>query len=69
MSSNTHADNQTLVTVDEVAKRLSLSRSSIYILIRKGLLNPIKIGRCSRIRLQDVDQYVQTLFGPTQGVN
>lgn len=69
MSSNTHADNQSLVTLEEVAKRLSLSRSSIYILIRKGLLHPIKIGRCSRIRLQDVDQYIQKLFGQTQGVN
>lgn len=69
MQLDTQKESNTLVTVDEVAKRLSLSRSSIYILIRKGLLNPIKIGRCSRIRLQDVDQYVQTLFGPTQGVN
>jgi len=43
-----------LVTVDEAARLLRLSRSSIYILISRGLLRTVHLGRARRVLFEDV---------------
>jgi excisionase family DNA binding protein len=56
-----------LASTQQVADRLGVSRSQVYALIRQGEFQVCKIGKCTRIRLEEVDQFIQKLFGPTQG--
>ncbi len=43
-----------LVTVNEAARLLSVSRSKIYEMIKSGELRRVKIGRCSRIDVRSI---------------
>ena len=47
-----------LVSIPAAAHLLSVGRSTIYELIWRGELVPIKIGRCVRIRRSDLEDYV-----------
>jgi putative molybdopterin biosynthesis protein len=47
-----------LLTPDEVARRLAVSRSLIYQLVKKGKLRAVHIGRLPRIRPADLDAFV-----------
>ncbi|HEY7781310.1 MAG TPA: helix-turn-helix domain-containing protein [Ktedonobacterales bacterium] len=38
-----------LVTVDEAARRLSIGRTAAYLLVLKGELQSVKIGRARRV--------------------
>jgi excisionase family DNA binding protein len=51
-------DPPLLLTVDEAAARLSISRWTVYNLIRSGELASITIGRARRIPLEAVDKYI-----------
>ncbi len=44
-----------LITVSTAAERLAVSKSMIRKLLRLGRLTPVRIGRCVRVRLADVD--------------
>lgn len=52
---------QRLLTVPEVARYLSLSRSQVYLLISTGALPSVRIGRLRRIDLGALDAYVDRL--------
>lgn len=52
-----------LLTLDQVAERLQVSRWTVYQLIWAGQLPSIHIGRCHRIRARDFDAYIERL-GP-----
>ena len=59
-----HADrnDQTLLlTIPEAAKRLGIGRSKIYDLLATGNLEQVKIGRCARIPVAAVEEYVNRL--------
>lgn len=43
-----------LLTIPEVATALSLGRATLYVLIQRGELPVIKIGRATRLRASDV---------------
>lgn len=45
------------LTVDEVAARLSLSRSVVYRLMRQGQLAYIKLGRSRRIDVAELADF------------
>jgi excisionase family DNA binding protein len=47
-----------LAKVAEVAKYLSLSRSTVYQLMESGRLPYIKLGKCRRVRWEDVESLV-----------
>ncbi len=47
-----------LLTVDEAAARLHLSRPTIYDLINSGQLRSFKVGRARRIPVHALDEYV-----------
>ena len=54
-------DNTLLLTIPEVASRLSLGRSKTYELIQRGLLPVCRIGRAVRIKASDVQLFVERL--------
>lgn len=47
-----------LLTVDQVAARLCVSRWTVYNLIRSRELNSLTIGRCRRISEAALDAYI-----------
>lgn len=48
-----------LLTVDEVAQHLRVSRMTVYRLIRAGGLPATRVGRSYRVRAADVDGYIE----------
>lgn len=54
-------DDRHLIRVEEAARRLSLSRTSVYSLIAKGDLRPVHVGRAVRLLASDVAAYAERL--------
>ena len=55
-------DDASLHTVPDVARYLKMSRSMIYLLMERGELPYVKIGRTRRVRAEDVKKLVQQNF-------
>jgi excisionase family DNA binding protein len=51
-----------LLTPEEAAGRLRIGRTFIYQLLREGVIPSVKIGRVRRVRVRDVDKYVESLL-------
>ncbi len=64
MSAEQTAVIRLLLTPEEAADRLALSRTTIYELIRTGELRSVKIGRARRIPVAALGEYVTGLFDP-----
>lgn len=56
-----------LLTVKEVAARLTISESSVYRLLKAGDLPSIKIGGALRFDEQDVEAYIERCKATDQG--
>lgn len=56
-----------LITVPEAARRLSVSETKVWVLIRDGTLKSKKLGEGRkaprRIRLTDLQDYINSLAG------
>ncbi len=50
-----------LLTIKETAQSLSLSRSTVYELIRDGVLEVVHVGRSARVPKDAVVAFVTTL--------
>jgi excisionase family DNA binding protein len=50
-----HAPNPELITIEEAAEYLRLSRNTVYGLCRRGVLPAIKLGRKWRVRRSDLE--------------
>lgn len=50
-----------LLTLDDAAHRLSLSRRGVQGLIYQGALHSVKVGRCRRIAVADLEAFVNGL--------
>jgi excisionase family DNA binding protein len=50
-----------LVTVEEAARRLALSRTTLYQQIRRGVIPSVRIGHSRRIPVIDLERYVDDL--------
>lgn len=48
-----------LVSIADTAKLLAVSTATLYRLIERGELHPVKVGRSTRLRLKDL----QALYG------
>ncbi len=48
----------TLLTVEEAAKILRVSDTSVYRLVRRKELTAVKIGVTVRIRLEDLEEFI-----------
>ena len=51
-----------LVTVEEAARRLSIGRTACYMLVLKGELQSVKIGRTRRVVVSSLEAYIQRLL-------
>ena len=51
-----------LVSVEEAAGLLGIGRTTLYELIRRGDVRPIRIGRCVRIPQRELEAYVDRLI-------
>lgn len=56
-----------LLTPEEAATRLALSRTMIYELIRTGELRSCKVGRARRIPAGALDDFVNRLLPDPEG--
>lgn len=54
-------DKPTVLTPEEVAKELRLSRAKVYELLGRGAIRSIKIDTSRRVRRQDLDAYLEQL--------
>ena len=52
-------NDKDFLSVEEVAKRLSLKEETIRTYIREGLLDAYRFGNVLRIRVDDFEQFVQ----------
>ena len=50
-----------LLTVEQAAERIEVSKSQIYVLLKEGTLGSVKIGRLRRIPTTEVDRYISSL--------
>ena len=52
-----------LLSYVQAAKRLNVSRTTVYLLIAEGKLKPVHIGRSARITVGELDRFVAELEG------
>jgi len=52
--------NTELLKPKDVAKRLSVSRSQVYVLLRNGLIPNLRFGRCVRVRPEDLEEFIES---------
>ncbi len=50
-----------MVTAEQAAERLSLSRTTVYALIGSGELESVKVGRSRRVPVAALGEYVERL--------
>ena len=53
-----------LLTTTQAAKVLSISRTTVYALIKQGELRPVHISRACRISRAEIERYVARLELP-----
>jgi excisionase family DNA binding protein len=51
-----------LMTVNEVADLLRVSRMTVYRLIKEGDMKALRVGRNYRLRVDDVDEYLSKRY-------
>ena len=49
-----------LLTYQEAADVLAVGRTTIYGLVGRGELPVVKIGRCSRLRPEDLEKFIKS---------
>ena len=57
------AGRRLLVSPEEAASMLSVARSTVYVLIASGELPSVKIGKSRRLRVEDIEAFVDRLAG------
>lgn len=50
-------------SIEQAARMLGISRSSLFQLIKKGGLHPVKIGRRTLVPIKDLEAYLGQLGG------
>ena len=50
---------QRLLTYEEAADYLAVGRPPVYDLVGKGELPAVKIGRCTRLRPEDLEEFIE----------
>lgn len=55
-----------VLTVEEAAEQLGVSRTFMFSLIRTRAVESVKIGRLRRVPLESLKAYVEGLRGPTE---
>lgn len=50
--------NLKLIKTSDVCEMLSISRSTLHRMVKRGDLDIIKINKCARFRLKDVERII-----------
>ncbi len=50
-----------LLTGEDVAEMLKISRSYAYILMKRGDIPTVRIGSAVRVRIEDLDAYIREM--------
>jgi excisionase family DNA binding protein len=53
--------NRLLLTFEEAAERLGISRTTLYKLVWAGRITPVRIGRSVRFTCDELDAFVSSL--------
>lgn len=53
-----HSKHKSLLTANEVADILNIGRSTVYLLLQRGDLPSVHIGRAVRIRPVDLENFI-----------
>jgi excisionase family DNA binding protein len=61
---NEHKTQNKLLRATEVAEILDISRSMAYRLIQTGEIRSVHIGMARRVRLEDLQGYIETNLHP-----
>lgn len=56
-----------LLTPEQAARRLGISRWKLYDLLRRGALPSVRIGSCRRIPTHSIDEFVAALLRGDSG--
>ena len=56
------ASEPVLITVDELAARLSIGRTAAWELVRKRKIKSVKIGRTRRVPITSLQEYIEQLL-------
>jgi excisionase family DNA binding protein len=51
-------DSDALLTVEDAANRLAVSKAMAYRLCRAGLLRAVRVGRCVRVHARDLEAFI-----------
>lgn len=51
-----------LLTAEEAAHRLSISRTTMYQLLREGKVQSIKVNRCRRVPVRCLQRYIDSML-------
>ena len=51
---------ESLMTAEEVSEVLQIGLSTVYLLLQRGELASVRIGRCVRIRPPDLDEFIES---------
>jgi excisionase family DNA binding protein len=54
-----------LVSAHQAARLLGIGRTTLYELIKLGLITPVHIGRCVRFSVTELEHYVEHLVAGT----
>jgi excisionase family DNA binding protein len=60
-TTETNGRDRVLFRPEEVAQALSIGRSTVFALMRSGELRSVKIGKCRRVPVDAVAEYVAGL--------
>jgi excisionase family DNA binding protein len=59
--------DEVLVTVAEAARRLSISRATVYVKLASGELSSVAIGRARRVPVAALEAFVARLLSEASG--
>ena len=57
----TVVERDDLLTLAQVSERVNLARSTLYVLITRGELPTVKVGRSRRVRESDLNRFIAAL--------
>jgi excisionase family DNA binding protein len=58
-----------LLTYEQAADYLAVGRTTMYDLVARGELQAVKIGRCTRLRPEDLEAYVEAQLSVRSGAS